>query len=40
MNAAASFKQTQSLEERLADEAQHLRLQADALAFGPDREAI
>lgn len=34
------FKQTQSLEERLADEAQRLRLQADVLAPGPDRDAL
>jgi hypothetical protein len=34
------FKQTQSLEERLADEAQLLRRQAHALTPGPDREAL
>ncbi|GIQ79040.1 hypothetical protein BraRD5C2_74920 [Bradyrhizobium sp. RD5-C2] len=34
------FKQTQSLEIRLADEAQRLRLQADVLAPGRDREAL
>ena len=34
------FKQTQSLEERLSDEAQRLRLQADVLAPGAGREAL
>nr|WP_084518831.1 MULTISPECIES: hypothetical protein [unclassified Bradyrhizobium] len=33
-------KQSQSLEERLADEAQRLRLQAEVLALGADREVI
>ncbi|WP_342723983.1 hypothetical protein AAFG07_33570 [Bradyrhizobium sp. B097] len=40
MQQRRRFKQTQSLEERLADEAQRLRLQADVLAPGPDREVI
>ena len=34
------FRQTQSLEERLADEAMRLRAQADILAHGPEREAM
>jgi hypothetical protein len=34
------FKQTQSLEERLADEAMRLRAQADVLSPGPDREDL
>ena len=34
------FKQTQSLEERLADEAKRLREQADLLPPGPQRDAV
>lgn len=34
------FKQTKSLEERLAQEAQRLREQAKALPPGPDRDIL
>ncbi|WP_371817799.1 hypothetical protein [Bradyrhizobium sp. CCBAU 53421] len=39
MKTRRRFKQTQSLEERLADEAMRLRAQADLLPPGPVREA-
>jgi hypothetical protein len=34
------FKQSDSLEARLSDEAQALRKQAESLPPGPDREAL
>jgi hypothetical protein len=34
------FKQIMSLEERLADEAKHLREEAELLPPGPSREAV
>jgi hypothetical protein len=34
------FKQTQSLEERLAQEAERLREQAQKLPHGPEREIL
>ena len=35
-----SFKQTTTLEERLADEAKRLRLQAENVPFGAERERL
>nr|WP_084518885.1 MULTISPECIES: hypothetical protein [unclassified Bradyrhizobium] len=40
MQQRRHFKQTQSLEQRLADEAQRLRQQAGVLAPGADRDAL
>jgi hypothetical protein len=40
MQRRRRLKQTQSLEERLAQEAQSLREQAATLPHGPEREAL
>ncbi|WP_375161667.1 hypothetical protein [Bradyrhizobium sp. RDT46] len=40
MSKRRRFKQTQSLEERLAEEAKHLREQATLLPPGPLREQV
>nr|WP_082649980.1 hypothetical protein [Bradyrhizobium lablabi] len=40
MQQRRRFKQTQSLEERLADEAKRLREQAELLPPGPLRDAV
>jgi hypothetical protein len=40
MQKRRHFKQIESLEERLADEAKHLREEAELLPPGPDHDAI
>jgi hypothetical protein len=40
MNEGRRIKHNQALEQRLADEAQRLKLQADNLPFGKERDEL